>query len=422
MESERNYPKLRWPIELRMEHVEQGEVLVMSCPLGITASPLALVGAVAPIIACFDGSQSIEQISGKFSQYGVSVELIEQLVTILDDNLFLHGARFFDAEKSFKETFLAAPKRPAALAGLAYPLEPQSLVQLVDGYLRAPGTNGHSTPRSGRLHGEMLALMAPHIDYRRGGEAYGSAYRRLRGESHDLYVLIGTAHQYSRHMFHLTKKDFLSPLGELACDKEFVSKLAGLYGAQRSFADELLHRKEHSLELQTPFLKRLKPTAKIVPILVGSFHHMLSAGSPAGFDEYGSFAGSLAECVSAALSHGKKVCFVAGVDMAHIGRAFGDPGSLSDEIMRKIEERDRLYLRAIECQDKEALFAHVAEDSDQRRICGFPSMYTLLDVLDRLRLRCSSELFQYKQAVDYTTDCAVTFAGMGLYRAGDSAP
>lgn len=412
MQAEHIYPKLRWPIDLRLEKIDSSEILLISCPLGIADQPLGLVAAVAPIVAAFDGTRNIDDITASFSQYGVSLPMVKELVRLLDEGLFLASPRFFAAEREMKESFSLSDKRPAALAGGAYPTDPAALMAKVDGYLNAP----LDRVASEKIHGEMLALVAPHIDYRRGGSAYGAAYRNLRFENHDLYILLGTAHQYSRHMFHLTRKDFQGPLGELACDKSFVRRLASLYGADRGFADEILHRREHSLELQTPFLKRLKPNAEIVPILVGGFHHLLSKGSPSVSDEYESFAGSLAMCVREEMAHGRRVCFIAGVDMAHVGRSFGDSGTLSPDVMREVEERDALYLDTISRQDKQAMFAHIAEDGDKRRICGFPTMYTLLDVLDRLQCSCGSELFEYGQAVNYDTDCAVTFAGMALYR------
>jgi hypothetical protein len=106
---------------------------------------------------------------------------------------------------------------------------------------------------------------------------------------------------------------------------------------------------------------------------------------------------------------------VAGVDMAHVGPHFGDTEALTPGYMQQVEVRDRAYLEAIKSQDKKALWQHIAEDSDARRICGFPTMYTILDLFERLQLQYTATLYDYRQAVDYSTGCAVTFAGMGLY-------
>ncbi len=410
------YPKLRWPIDLRIENVSSQEVLIISCPLGISPQPVALVAAVAPIVACFEGNLSVEEIVDRFKPYGIQRALVDQLIGILEDNFFLSSPRFFEAQKTMKEAFSAQSVRPAALAGLSYQNDPAKLSQEIDKYLQSGQEILASgvTPISG---GTLVGLVSPHIDYRRGHLGYGITYSALRGQTHDLYVLIGTSHQYSPHMFHLTAKDFQSPLGTLPCDTTFVSKLAGLYGIDRSFADEFLHRREHSLELQVPFLQRTLGNPKIVPILVGSFHRLLQKGTdPRHIDEYESFVASLTECLRERIQWEEKICFIAGVDMAHVGRSFGDEGNLTPEFMQEVAERDRLYLDAIERQNKQGLLSHIAEDGDRRRICGFPTMYSILDVLERLRINYQARLFDYRQAVDYSSDCGVTFAGMGLYQ------
>lgn len=82
------------------------------------------------------------------------------------------------------------------------------------------------------------------------------------------------------------------------------------------------------------------------------------------------------------------------------------------ERMREIGYRDQQYLRAIEECNHKALFDHIAEDQDARRVCGFPTMYLVLDVLNRLGGETDVDVVAYDQAVDYPSDCAVTFAGV----------
>jgi AmmeMemoRadiSam system protein B len=404
------YPKLRWPIDLRIETIGDQEILLVSCPLGISPQPLGLVAAVAPIVAEFEGRLSLEEITTKFSQFGLQQRLIEELVQMLDQGLFLESPRFFEAERRIRGDFAQSPLRPAALAGLSYSNDAQRLTQEIDAWL------GHGSTPLAQPSRTMLGLVSPHIDYRRGGICYGKTYAYLRPERHDLYILIGTAHQYSRHLFHLTSKDFASPLGTIPCDHDFVERLAALYGTERSFADEILHRREHSLELQAPFLRRVTTHGHIVPILVGGFHQMVSAQrAPHEFETYESFVGALVECLRERIAQGQRICFLSGVDMAHVGRHFGDSRSLTPALMEDVAERDHQYLECIKNQDRRALFEHIAFDGDARRICGFPTMYTVIDCLDRLGLSYETDLIDYRQAVDYTTDCAVTFAGVGMY-------
>jgi AmmeMemoRadiSam system protein B len=416
MDSTYSYPKLRWPIELRMERIEDEDVLLVRCPVGLTPQPLLLVSAVAPIVTIFDGALSFQQILDRFSPQGLSSETLTQLIKLLDDNLFIANGNFHAASKAMREEYHSLPERVPALAGLSYPDTADRLASLVDAYMNA------DTPNDGSPvlveDGPMVCLVAPHIDYRRGGATYGKIYPRLAQSKADLYVLIGTAHQYSSNLFHLSLKDFRSPLGVARCNGPFVSQLAKRFGADRAFADEYLHKQEHSLELQLPFFSRIKPDGVIAPILVGGFHEMVAAQrSPAEWDEYNTFASALAEGLTEWNRGGRTFCFVAGVDMAHIGASFGDPGNLTPESMREIATRDSAYLAAIESGDKDRLFLHIAEDGDARRMCGFPTMYTVLDVLERIGQKYTADAVYYDQAVDYTRDCAVTFAGVSMVAA-----
>lgn len=402
-------PKLRWPLDIRLHNLGGQEALVIQCPIGISAAPLALMPHFAPVVVQLDGVKTIDEIVSTFAAQGLTPEILHQLIQHLDDHLFMANARFFAAEKIAKDAFSSAPVRAPALAGGGYPASREELAKMVSGYMQS-----FDIPANKR---EMACLIAPHIDYRRGGRCYGAIYPRLAESRADTYILIGTAHQYSRRIFHLCAKDFQSPLGIHPCDQEFVTELANRFGIERAFADQYLHRREHSLELQLPFLSSVQSGARVVPILVGSYHPMLEAMRyPNEWEEYETFVGALAELLQKRTAQGSKVAFLAGVDMAHIGRSFGDEGTLSPERMREIGQRDQRYLAAIEQADHKALFDHIAEDQDARRICGFPTMYLVLDVLNRLGWKTEVDVVAYDQAVDYQTDCAVTFAGVAMYR------
>lgn len=395
------------PLESAEGERGENQAILVQCPLGISPRPLLLVPAVGPLLSVFDGERSVEEIVAHFAPQGLQRATLDELIALLDAHLFLAGPRFFAAERESIEGFRALSVRPAALAGSAYPGSEVDLRSLVDGLLVEPSAQLKS--------GELRCLVAPHIDYRRGGQCYGQIYPYLADCDADTFILIGTSHQYSRQMFHLSAKDFESPLGVLPCDSSFVARVAARFGAERAFRDEYLHRREHSLELQLPFIARVRPGARIVPILVGSFHEAIESGRELErFDEYTAFVGACAEAIQHERQEGRRVCFIAGVDMAHVGRHFGDESALTPEFMQVIAERDRRYLQAIQSHDIGALFAHVAEDRDARRICGFPTMYTVLDILKKLGDRVSCEVTHYDQAVDYQSDCAVTFAGLAL--------
>ncbi len=392
-----------------MHPLEDGEVLLIRCPVGLTEKPLALIPAVAPVLARFDGQHSVDHLVELFAEQGLSKKLVQELRSMLDEHLFLESPRFFEEKEKILKNFREQSLRPASRAGLVYAADAEKLTRELDAYL---GEDIFPMPED-----PMDCFMAPHIDYRRGGKTYGRGFRMIREADADVYILIGTSHQYSELLFHLSPKDFDSPLGVAKNSTKFTTELAALYGVERSFQDEILHKQEHSLELQVPFLKHVQPEAEIVPILVGSFYEMLrDAREPYEYPVYNDFVEALIEVIGKEEKKGKKISFLAGVDMAHVGQNFGDRTPLSDSFLAEVRRRDEEYLNHLADGEKSKLFTHIQEDLDARRICGFPTMYTILDVFDRLGRKQELQLFDYDQAVDLKSDCCVSFSSGAFYR------
>lgn len=426
---QRPLPKLRWPLEVS-HHVipnqdgQTHEIILLKCPFEI-AEPLPLNAAVGPLLRELSGKQSTYDIFVKYHSFGISLDLIEELVALLDSSLYLESPSFLEREAAYRKHYSDQDTRESALAGLVYPAASGELRRVVEGYTgvalnssEAIASQNLANIRNGTQSSSLLGIKSPHIDYRRGGRGYGLVFPRLYQKPGDIFVVIGTNHQYSRGLFHLTAKDFMTPLGTCRTDKDFVRQLAQGYGPIRSFAEEIVHKKEHSLELQLPFLQYKVHQPVIVPILVGSFHRYISSGKlPETDDEYDSFVSSLANVVKLRQQQGVRVQFIAGVDMAHVGKQFGDNFELSRDILDTIQQRDSEYLTLIQQHDRASLFRHIAEDDDARRICGFPTMYTLLDLMKRLGTSYHAHLDCYDQAVDTSAGCCVSFAGMSFYEA-----
>jgi MEMO1 family protein len=139
---------------------------------------------------------------------------------------------------------------------------------------------------------------------------------------------------------------------------------------------------------------------------------LTSQKPPEEFPEYDEFVSALGELVSKQMKANKKVLVLAGVDMAHVGPHFGDEKPLTPEFMEQVRQRDSEYIETITKRDKKAMFSHIASDLDARKICGFPTMYTLLDLFERLGISYKTDFLDYHQAVDYDSGCAVTFASI----------
>ena len=71
----------------------------------------------------------------------------------------------------------------------------------------------------------------------------------------ELIIILGTSHYGSGpELFSATKKNYATPFGAVKTDAEFIDRLSARYRGDL-FADELLHRNEHSIEFQALFLK-----------------------------------------------------------------------------------------------------------------------------------------------------------------------
>jgi len=247
-------PRLRGAIEAVPVDHEGEQYVALRDPAGYTPSVLMLAPALIEVVSLFDGEHSIVDVQGELMRrHGelVTREHLEKLVAALDEHGFLESPAFAVRRASIDDAFLSAPSRPATHAGGAYAGEPAALRAAMDGFFTSPdgpGAIGASVqPGATGASGSgpaVRGLVAPHIDFHRGGPAYAWGYRDLaeRGDA-DLFVIFGTCHAGMADPFALTRKDFDTPLGPARVDREFVDALARR-ARQDCFASELAHRNE----------------------------------------------------------------------------------------------------------------------------------------------------------------------------------
>lgn len=106
-----------------------------------------------------------------------------------------------------------------------------------------------------------------------------------------------------------------------------------------------------------------------------------------------------------------RYCMIAGADLAHVGRRFGDPSGPTESFLRLVAEEDRLFLERAAACDAEGLFNSIAADNDRRRVCGYPPIYMMLRCLEK----ADGTLLQYRQWTDLRAGAAVTYAALALY-------
>lgn len=150
--------------------------------------------------------------------------------------------------------------RPPAVAGRFYPADPVALRQLITDLLaQAPPATGPA-PK---------ALIAPHAGYLYSGPIAASAYAQLIPARDQIkrIVLFGPSHYVALTGLAATSAEaFATPLGIVPVDLEAVRKVRLL--SQVRELDEA-HAREHSLEVQLPFLQFVLGDFKLVPLAVG---------------------------------------------------------------------------------------------------------------------------------------------------------
>ncbi len=405
-------PKIRAVEAFPVEQNEQAYICLRD-PSGLAPDPIMLGMGAYFIVTLFDGDHDLRDIRAAFMRrFGqiLPVENLTELIATLDQAYFLDSPRFREHLRQVREEFHASPVRPAALAGLCYPSEPSALRREIEGYFAAPEGPGTAAAKA-RDH-SLKGLIAPHIDPRRGAGAYAHAYGELKAHRPPaLVVILGTSHYGAGpELFSATRKDYATPLGVVPTDGGFVERLSRRYRGGDLFADELLHRNEHSIEFQALFLRWAlgRHEFNVAPILVSSFHEMVAKGVvPVEDKRVGSFIEALRTEIDA---EKRDVLIVAGVDFAHVGRKFGDEFAVDESIAERVRREDEGLIEFITRGDPEGFFADIVKDRDARRICGLAPMYTQLQLLKGRPGR----LLKYGIAMEPDTGSAVSFASLAI--------
>jgi len=413
-------PELR-PLEIVPIDGRQSVLFLLRDPEGF-GETLALPDGAMFLAMLMDGVRTLAEIQGEFKLHTdvqVSLRDLEAIVRRLDEAYLLAGERFEAHRGALIESYLSDPVRPASHAGGAYAAEPEELREQLAALFTSEKGPGRPDPDGSPDGRQLCGLISPHIDPHRGGPAFAWAYKQVveHGEA-DLFVIFGTAHHPMENLFCISRKDFDTPLGVVQTDRQFVDRLAehlasSVAGRQIDlFADELVHRMEHSIEFQAMFLKYMldaKRDFRIVPVLVGSFDEFIAGNtSPEESPEVQAF---VAAVRAAASEHSGKVCYISGADLAHIGQRFSDEWLLDQKRLARLAEDDKKLLERACDRDPAGFFSHVADQRDRNRICGLSPTYTMLEVMDGVR----GELLTYDQAVEPDGTSCVSFASVAFY-------
>jgi AmmeMemoRadiSam system protein B len=396
-------PQLR-PYLIAQPAAGQAPHFLLWDQLRLSDTMLRLTAHELQWVQLFNGQHTLADIQAAVQQAGgihVPLEYFGRLADRLAAALFLEGPAF--------RARLDHPVRSPSCTG-CYGTDPAAVHGLLDGLFRGPGGSGLPVQR--QPNDRLCAVLVPHIDYARGGRTYTWAFKEVVERSPAaLFVIIGTSH-YSRHRFTLTRKNFETPLGIVPTDQNYIDRLVRHHGTGLFDDEWMAHLPEHSIELEVVFLQHLFPDRpiRIVPLVVGSFHDAIAHGKePRACPDIERMVAALQ---AAERETREPICYLISGDLAHIGPKFGDANAVSASELAHSRAQDHALMQKTEAADAAAYFHIVAAEQDERRICGLPPTYIVLEAVRPSR----GQLLHYDQYVHPHGHESVSFASVVFYR------
>lgn len=270
-------------------------------------------------------------------------------------------------------------KEPA-VAGIFYPAEKKALGEMVDTFLSVPPKVSHS--------GRLIGLISPHAGYQFSGQVAAYAYNQLKGKDISTVIVIGSSHHVSfKGASVYAKGRFRTPLGDVWVDEYLAGRL--LSEKDHVLFDPDVFAKEHSIEVQIPFLQRTLKEFRIVPILTGSL-------TKESFN-------SLTENLARILIEKKNAIIVASTDLSHYHDA---------ETAKLMDKR---VIGAIENLSVEELNTHYVKGTGE--LCGAQAVIVTMVVAKGVGAN-RAKLLKYVHSGDVTGDMShvVGYAAIGIYR------
>jgi AmmeMemoRadiSam system protein B len=405
---EKKAPRLRLDMDIVPMSYRGENVFLVKDMLGLIPQTILLKGEALQIIRLIDGKRDIRDIQMELMRMhgGVIIRAdeVEEMISQLDRAFLLDSDHYRKEKTRIIAEYGKKRNREAALAGKAYPEDPDRLASDIQSIL------GGQEARTGIFEGKKIrALIAPHIDLEVGKEVYAKAYQVLRGFSPRKILLLGTGHNLQDHYFSLTTKDFITPLGWARTDRDSIERLKETSPSGIIAPHDIDHKNEHSLEFQILFLQGLfGDDFELIPVLCGSFHRVLQKVTrPADIPGLADFLAGLRTFLG---ENEGDVLIVAGVDFSHIGPKFGHREAASS-LLLEAKAHDRSLIDAICRGDVTGFWSETRKAHNKYNVCGFSALALLLELLPG----GTGSLLGYDFWMEEATQSAVSFAALALF-------
>lgn len=282
-------------------------------------------------------------------------------------------------------------KRLAFHAGSWYSADKGSLIYEITRNLEKTNT---SLPQNKKLKG----IISPHAGFRWSGPTAAWGYVNINPNDYKRVFLLGPSHHAYFVGCGLTKcKYYETPLGDIEIDTEIIESLLKKEGFIS--IDRKTDEKEHSLEMQLPFLKHMfgNNNFTLVPIIVGNTTKDLERTFGKILSEY---------------YKDNETLFVISSDFCHWGNRFRYTyyNNEDGKIHESIEKLDKWGMQMIETQNPEKFTNYLQETMNT--ICGRKPITIFLHTIQYSNIKTSTQFVRYDQSskVIDSDDSSVSYA------------
>lgn len=237
--------------------------------------------------------------------------------------------------------------RKAFRAGSFYPADERSCRQQIEECL-----NQYQPPA---IPESVAAGIVPHAGWVFSGPTAAKVYKSIQEKnSPETFLIFGAVHVWGvgRKAAMFAEGAWQTPCGTIEIDEELAEAVLAEAG-QEVEADPSAHEREHSIEVQIPFIQLLFPEAKILPIMVAPDKQATQLGEKLG---------------NMLTQYQKRVCVLGSTDLTHYGPSFGFmPYGIGDQSLAPMKENDQHILRLAAEMKAQAV---IDEAERHRNACG----------------------------------------------------
>jgi len=270
--------------------------------------------------------------------------------------------------------------RTAAVSGMFYEANKEKLLKQIETAFNSKQGPGKIGENKGNI---IIGVVSPHAGYFYSGSCAAHAYKAIaESQKPEVFIILGTNHTGNGESSILTE-DFQTPLGIAKVDTEFCQKLKQNCEIQEN---PEMHRQEHSIEVQIPFLQYIyKENFKIAPIVI-------SSGS-----DYKKIAQGITKTIQ---ETNKKTIIIASSDFTHYGVNYGYV-PFTDNVQQNMYKLDAVAIKHITNQDTEKFIEYIQKK--EATICGAHAIAVMTETSKQLGCN-KGKLLKYYTSGDITMD------------------